>query len=214
MGRVGGETVSDRPPIDLSPEGIPRLREVCKAAEHPHAYLARLELARAFPALLDALESSESIRHAEKNILIKEIGALGETRGALRDMLSLVAELKENLRLLRQCENLTDSQNTFVTVKGCAFWDEPYLKREEKARAALGVKEETASPHQHIVGYDGAFHCLDCQAEWGALPGNPQMPDRCVKGRPRYRTIDDRGEPGERGIYRILERWGRKEELR
>jgi len=62
MGRVGGETVSDRPPIDLSPEGIPRLREVCKAAEHPHAYLARLELARAFPALLDALEQAERER--------------------------------------------------------------------------------------------------------------------------------------------------------
>ena len=39
------------------------------------------------------------------------------------------------------------------------------------------MSEQT--PHKRVFEYDGAFHCLDCNAEWGALPGNPKMLEYC-----------------------------------
>ena len=30
--------------------------------------------------------------------------------------------------------------------------------------------------HKNVTEYDGAFHCCDCHAEWGALTGAPYTP--------------------------------------
>ena len=34
--------------------------------------------------------------------------------------------------------------------------------------------------HQRVHEYDGAHECLDCGAQWGALPGNPKEPEHCA----------------------------------
>lgn len=34
-------------------------------------------------------------------------------------------------------------------------------------------------PHSRVSEYDGAFRCIDCLAQWGALPGEPVMPSVC-----------------------------------
>lgn len=34
-------------------------------------------------------------------------------------------------------------------------------------------------PHERVFEYDGAFQCLNCHAEWGALPGKPVMAVSC-----------------------------------
>lgn len=36
-------------------------------------------------------------------------------------------------------------------------------------------------PHLKVFEYDGAFKCLACHREWGALPGKPSMPEECKK---------------------------------
>lgn len=33
--------------------------------------------------------------------------------------------------------------------------------------------------HRNVNEYDGAYKCLDCQAQWGEIPGHPEMPDEC-----------------------------------
>jgi hypothetical protein len=33
--------------------------------------------------------------------------------------------------------------------------------------------------HLQVAHYDGAYFCLSCGAEWGALPNNPPMPVNC-----------------------------------
>jgi len=33
--------------------------------------------------------------------------------------------------------------------------------------------------HSQVYEYDGAFKCLACQQSWGALPGNPKIPEIC-----------------------------------
>ena len=39
---------------------------------------------------------------------------------------------------------------------------------------------EIIGNHARVWQYDGAYKCLDCQAQWGALPGHPKMPENCV----------------------------------
>jgi hypothetical protein len=34
--------------------------------------------------------------------------------------------------------------------------------------------------HKRVSEYDGAYKCLDCKSEWGALQGNPEMPRECL----------------------------------
>lgn len=36
------------------------------------------------------------------------------------------------------------------------------------------------APHDCVYNYDGAFFCYTCRAEWGALPGHPEMPKECI----------------------------------
>lgn len=45
---------------------------------------------------------------------------------------------------------------------------------------------ETLGNHARVFHYDGAFKCLDCQTQWGALSDpEPQMPEECVKSSPK-----------------------------
>lgn len=37
-----------------------------------------------------------------------------------------------------------------------------------------------AKKHEKVFEYDGAFQCLDCEAQWGALSGSPKMPERLL----------------------------------
>lgn len=58
-------------------------------------------------------------------------------------------------------------------------------KTPEEQAALDAANAETPAPaagvpaHKRVFEYDGAFRCLDCGAEWGALPGHPVMPERC-----------------------------------
>lgn len=74
------------------------------------------------------------------------------------------------------------------------------LRREisEKAIATLDVSppvlhvevekvQDNYGPHARVFEYDGAFQCLYCHGEWGALPGKPVMPALCVKPEPKCR---------------------------
>jgi len=38
---------------------------------------------------------------------------------------------------------------------------------------------ERIGNHARVWEYDGAHKCMECHAQWGALPGHPQMPERC-----------------------------------
>ena len=51
------------------------------------------------------------------------------------------------------------------------------MLRQDVTGAGDGVSVPT---HQRVHEYDGAFECLDCGAQWGALPGNPKEPAQCV----------------------------------
>lgn len=37
----------------------------------------------------------------------------------------------------------------------------------------------SVGPHRRMWEYDGAYKCLDCQAKWGVLDGQPSMPLIC-----------------------------------
>lgn len=58
--------------------------------------------------------------------------------------------------------------------------------REAERRIEL-LKEAEANPppprddgpHKRVFEYDGAFQCLDCRNQWGALPGKPSMVHQC-----------------------------------
>jgi hypothetical protein len=59
--------------------------------------------------------------------------------------------------------------------------------REAERRLAILAKPSSSKPepkrddgpHGRVFEYDGAMKCLDCHAEWGALPGHPLMPVVC-----------------------------------
>lgn len=40
---------------------------------------------------------------------------------------------------------------------------------------------ERIDGHLRVWEYDGAYKCLDCQAQWGALTGHPTMPELCER---------------------------------
>lgn len=44
----------------------------------------------------------------------------------------------------------------------------------------LPCPDHPKSIHHRVYEYDGAFRCLNCKAQWGALPGKPTMPERCA----------------------------------
>ena len=60
--------------------------------------------------------------------------------------------------------------------------------RNREAERRLGILSQALAetkietgPHDplRVFEYDGAFQCLNCHAEWGALPGHPVMPAVC-----------------------------------
>jgi hypothetical protein len=48
-----------------------------------------------------------------------------------------------------------------------------------RAPAPETVPAETEI-HARVFEYDGAFRCLTCRAQWGALPGRPTEPPTCI----------------------------------
>lgn len=44
--------------------------------------------------------------------------------------------------------------------------------------------------HPQVFEYDGSFKCIKCQCSWGALPGKPEMPDKCELSPRRKRIMD------------------------
>ena len=50
---------------------------------------------------------------------------------------------------------------------GTKLYAQPPTKADEQA-------------HKRVHEYDGAHKCLDCGAQWGALPGHPKEPEHCA----------------------------------
>lgn len=50
------------------------------------------------------------------------------------------------------------------------------------------------SEHARVYEYDGALRCHDCDAAWGALPGNPTMPETCRRTVPTSEGMREDGD--------------------
>ena len=65
---------------------------------------------------------------------------------------------------------------------------------------------ERIGNHARVFEYDGAYKCMECQAQWGALTGKPQMPERCEsteqqsppEASEHYEAAVDRPAPSEK----------------
>ena len=56
----------------------------------------------------------------------------------------------------------------------------PTYARNSDVTGAGDGQDVSVPTHQRVHEYDGAFECLDCGAQWGALPGNPKEPFHCT----------------------------------
>ncbi|WP_299076411.1 hypothetical protein [uncultured Paraglaciecola sp.] len=45
----------------------------------------------------------------------------------------------------------------------------------------MDLRSRAVGNHKHVFEYDGAFECVDCKSQWGAFPGKPTMPDKCLE---------------------------------
>ena len=55
-------------------------------------------------------------------------------------------------------------------------------------------------PHIQVHEYDGAYRCMACHELWGAITGNPPMPEKCVPTQRRQiarRTTDRRDDTAQ-----------------
>lgn len=52
-------------------------------------------------------------------------------------------------------------------------------ENDGKNRAEPAPAATPEIPHKNVHEYGDAFKCLDCGAQWGALPGLPRMPPVC-----------------------------------
>lgn len=57
------------------------------------------------------------------------------------------------------------------------------VKKLEDDKIPVEFPKRDCAPHNpfRVFEYDGAFWCLDCSCQWGALPGRPIMPTECIK---------------------------------
>lgn len=73
---------------------------------------------------------------------------------------------------LRKLVNDLESEGRFTAAAD--------VRAASRALSAQPSGEGEREPaHRRVTEYDGAYWCLDCGAQWGALPGKPQMPARC-----------------------------------
>lgn len=70
---------------------------------------------------------------------------------------------------------------------------------------------EQIGNHKRVWEYDGAYRCLDCKAQWGALTGHPTMPELC-KSEPIH--ADKPSDEALAGFLRaVTDSWGPEDGL-
>lgn len=97
---------------------------------------------------------------------------------------------------------VTDGPGMMADAQPAPYWQ----PRHDKCQSGCDVHCRGGSPcgsstgcallkdaqptHKRVFDYDGSFRCLDCGAQWGALPGNPVEPTECVilSAQPTLRT--------------------------